>query len=394
MTPEETAIFFIDYVPLLKPGAREIYLYCDKLKNKNNIAAVSYAELSEHTGMANSTIRDAIRALREAGLIRAPQRNDGPAVASLGRHEVMPIRSLSKNRRKVLFKQSGREVDTKIRSRAIEMLPAKYRQLLSRNKLTKALVELGPEKFKLEDLTQHFQLDPNVVKLIVSSPKFCADFKQLKTEVLESKSEKKTGLKKKTKKRDSYSDKFEQLMSVHLDKKGNEIPVEAWKPIQLVRHFCVAYHKCKGIDCSVSFGSGLSSKELKHMAVILDKVNGDAKRVKDYIDWAFKTKDKELARGGVTTNFLASGVINEFNQSESGSSKMNRNDTIDSDYMKWVEENVPKLFKQYEFKCYVDLYWIKEALDSGDEDHGEGKVVKEGVRRGILPKKGNLEFSC
>ena len=132
---------------------------------------------------------------------------------------------------------------------------------------------------------------------------------------------------------------------------------------------------------------------MKELSMVMQAFDGDAAQVVCYIDWIFKEKNKVLKDGILNTAIIkTTGMINEYKKKASRPVEYLDTEPISKDFVSWVKTNVPGIFKQYDFECMKDLYWIKVSYDRGERTDEINKIIAEGIRRHIVPEKGNLAF--
>jgi len=415
MTDEKDILLhlILDYITMLSPQAVQTYLCYRLLKDENNITDVTYAYLTEHFGMATSTIANVNEQLRAAGLIEIIEKDD------FGRFDehyqstrkqlirVLSVKSFTPEARKECFKKTGLTVDSVIRERILTLnnLPLEYQSLLSKKDLCVALDKLGREKFTVANLILFFKLDKEKVKLWLSSKLFKMQLIKLMKEVVKSSEQRKVEeelaaiVVKKNKKNKknikTYDNLYDELMKVNIAEDGTEIPISQWKPIHLLRYFCVLYQQQNNRKYTIMFGSynSFSCKEIKELSQILHVFGNNAVEMVRYLDWIFREKDGKLRDGILNTSIVrAAGMINEYKKKSSKPVQYSDTDPIDQSFIVWIKENVPEIFKQYDLQCMKDLYWLKESYDQDEHTEEVNKVVEEGIRRQIIPKKGNLAF--
>ena len=184
-------------------------------------------------------------------------------------------------------------------------------------------------------------------------------------------------------------------MHSNIDKEGNELPIERWNTVQILRYFCLVYEKYNERKYTLIFGrkNNLICREMRELAMVMQAFDGDAAQVVSYIDWIFREKNKVLRDGILNTAIIkTTGMINEYKKKASRPIEHRDTDPIREDFVSWVKENIPGIFKQYDFGCMKDLYWIKESYDQGVGTEEVKRLVTEGIKRKIVPEKGNLLF--
>jgi len=400
----------LDYISVLSPQAIQIYMCYWVMRDENDVADVTYANLMEHFGTATSTIAGVNEQLKTAGLIEVIEKEDFGKFDELYEAtrrqliKVLPVRPFSSENRKEMFKKIGLTADSAIRERALTLrrLPLEYQSLLSKKDLQIALDRLGREKFTVGNLTEFFKLDKEKVRLWLSSKSFKNQLINLMKRVAEenfNREEVEEELTKITQKKKgkikSYNELYEDIQRTNIDKEGKEVPVAAWKASQLLRHFCILYEKYNGRKYTIMFSknNSISCRELKELTCVLHAFDENAVEMVRYLDWIFKEKNSVLRDGILNTAIVkAAGMINEYKKKASRPTQYMDTDSIDKDFIGWIKENVSAIFKQYDLDCMKDLYWLKEAYDRGECSEDVQKVVKEGIKRKIIPEKGNLAF--
>lgn len=388
-----------DYAPLLSPHCLSVYLFYMNLRNEKNEVQVTYNVLREHLGLAYTTINNANKSLQELGLIQPIASGEGPQRFPVP-YKVPPIRPLTVEKRKELYED--RTSDTKIRRKLLapSTLPTEYLALLDLMQLKRAYDKLGMEKFTLKNIVSYFKLDNEVVRLYSTNLAFRKEFSELKQKILDGEGPKtkislvSTGGKKKD---FTIDDRYDLLMQCHKDKDGNEIPVDKWKAAQLLRHFFFLYEKYNGRRYVWTLRpkdrpSSFSSKEIGDVSRISKAFDGDNKEIVKYFEWAFKIKQPQLKNGALNTGFLASGVVNDYfkDASNNNATGFCRLDPIDESFKEWIDNNVSDL--AVDLVNMDNLYWLKVDYNDGDADDKAKTVVEEGIKRGIIPKEGNIAF--
>jgi len=399
----------LDYSAILLPQAIQTYFCFYLVKDKNDIADVTYASLTEHYNMATTTIASAIDQLKEAGLIEIIEREEfnklddsyEPTRKQLIR--VLPIKALSPEARKEAFKKANRNVDSLIREKALSLdkLPMEYLSLLSVKDLRPAFQKLGKENFTVSSLIVFFKLEKEKVRLWLSNKTFKTQLIKAMKEVSEecSREEAEEELAKIKKKKSTTGTKppsqlYDELMQSNI-KEGNELPIEKWNTVHILRYFCILYEKYNERKYTLIFGkkNSFNCREMKELSMVMQAFDGDAAQVVCYIDWIFKEKNKVLKDGILNTAIIkTTGMINEYKKKASRPVEYLDTEPISKDFVSWVKTNVPGIFKQYDFECMKDLYWIKVSYDRGERTDEINKIIAEGIRRHIVPEKGNLAF--
>ena len=401
----------LDYSAILSPQAIQTYFCYYLVKDKNDIADVTYASLTDHfnCGTATSTIAGVNEQLKDASLIEIIERDEfnklddsyEPTRKQLIR--VLPVKAFSPEARKEMFRKAGLNVNSLIREQALSLdnLPMEYLSLLSIKDLRLAFQKLGKDDFTISSLIAFFKLDKERVRLWLSSRTFKTQLVKAMKEVAEEGSreeaeEELAKIKKKNNKDGKPpSQLFGELMHSNIDKEGNELPIERWNTVQILRYFCLVYEKYNERKYTLIFGrkNNLICREMRELAMVMQAFDGDAAQVVSYIDWIFREKNKVLRDGILNTAIIkTTGMINEYKKKASRPIEHRDTDPIREDFVSWVKENIPGIFKQYDFGCMKDLYWIKESYDQGVGTEEVKKLVTEGIKRKIVPEKGNLLF--
>lgn len=386
-----------DYIPLLqnRKHALAIYLYYSAIKDERGRVKPSYKALNEHLGLAHTTICKANEALCELGLLKPQTFSEDEPTRNITYYEVLDPAPFSSAERKKNFEKGNLAINTSIRTKllSIDNLPLEYQQLLSLKDLRRALKKLGKDNFNLRELVKFFNLDNEVVRLWGSNPIFVKKFTECKKAILNGKSiesTEKQKARKKTKAKKAPDEIYKSLMRAHIDKKtGKEKPTHEWQPVQLLRYFCRLYEKkngCKYVLLTIN------SKELKDMKSLLDAFKGDAEKAVRYLDWVFAYKDDTLSEGVLATGICVhSRMLNEFEKTSSTKreTKFRHTDPIDSEFVNWIKTNVPEYSEVANMR---DLYWLKDEYDNEEESIPIKSIVEEGIKRGIIPSKGNIVF--
>lgn len=396
----------LDYAPILSPSAMTLYMCYCALSDENGIAEVTYVNLEEHLGkMKPSTISKYNGELKEVGLIKPIEEDDGPPVASAPYRKsswrVVPPVPLTCQQRKKLF--GSRTIDSDIRGRVLtaEQLPLEYQRLLSKKDLQAAFKKLKRDRFTVGNLVELFKLDKDKVRLWLSNGKFKTQLVRAMKKIvddsnrLEVQQELKQVKKKKGSKLKTADEMYAMLMKAGFDKQGEAIPVEKWtQPSQLLRYFCVLYEKYNaGRKYTMIFpnGKSFSSKELTDMTAVLRAFNNDAQAAVKYIEWLFENKEDVLKDGIFGTGiFRTPSMINEYKKKAAKPTVIRDSDPIDEQYILWVKENASSIFEQYDLDTMKDLFWLKEVYNEHKGPEDVVVVIEEGIRRGIIPKEGNI----
>jgi hypothetical protein len=404
-------ILALDYAPILTPSAMALYLCYCALADEDGAVDITYAKIKEHLNkLTNSTISKCNKELKSAGLIDTITEEDekGPEIVAPHRKrevKVFPFSAFTDKRRKKLFE--GRVIESEIREKvlSVERLPLEHQQLLSKRDLQGAFKKLKKEKFTISNLVEFFKLDKDKVKLWLSSKQFRTQLVRTIKEVVDESSRLETqqGIKRIIRRKAgskirTADEMYETLMKAGIDKKtGEPIPVEEWtQPSQLLRYFCVLYEKYNaGRKYTMIFpnGKSFSSKELTDMTIMLRAFNDDIQASVKYMEWLFENKEDVLRDGIFGTGiFRTPGMINEYKKKTAKPVKPREIDSIDEQYIAWVHENVPRIFNQFDLNTMKDLYWLKEVYDEEEKTEEVITVVEEGIKRGIIPKEGNITF--
>lgn len=399
----------LDYAPILSPPAMSLYLCYCALRDENGIAEATYVNLQEHLGISNGTIAKYNNELKAVGLITPIGEDNGPPVASaIYRKNSLKILHpvpLTNKRRKELFKERSVEAESEIRKKALtpERLPLEHQRLLSRKDLQEAFKKLKRARFTVGNLVEHFKLDQNRVRLWLSNREFKAQLLRAMKKVVDEASrievqqELKKAAKKPASKIKTADEMYEMLMKAGLDKDGKPIPVEKWtQPSQLLRYFCILYERYNaGRKYTIIFpnSKNFSSKEIRDMTTMLRAFNDNIPETVKYMEWLFENKEEVLQDGIFGTGiFRTPGMINEYKKKASRPVQIRDSDPIDETYITWIKENANGIFDVYDLERMKDLYWLKVAYDGERRTEDVATVVEEGIRRGIIPKVGNIQL--
>ena len=418
ISDNELLILTLDYVPLLGGTAFEIYLLHRSSSDENGISGLTYGNLIDHIGRAQSTISSANQSLIEIGLIEQVDKEkvDGPEFFSPYKKalvRVLPILPLSNERREKLFREKGKNNDSEIRQEALTLgrLPEACKILVNMNQLKVLHRKLGKQGFTVAGIIEHLpQLDKGEVKLWLTNKDFRsqviasmrlvtqeADKVEVLREIKEVKEKKiKFRAKKKAKAKTkalTFDELYATLMQWPRDKNGDDIPRSKWQPFQLFRHFCFLYES--KYNSKFRFepkANAFSLKELKDMKSLLLAFNNNSIEVIDYLDWIFKVKSKDLDNLDGTAILRHQRMLNEYQRRKQESHTYRKMDSIDIEYMEWVKKNTPDLLNDYDFERMKDLYWMKEDYNEGEGGEVLIIAIEEGIKRGLVPKEGNIKL--
>jgi len=400
----------VDYMPVLSPQAVIVYMCYYSLCDENNVVDVTYSDLTEHLGIVSNTIKSVNDQLVEMGLIEIVTKDDkdSPECYSPNRKrliKLMPARAFSTENRNQYFKKENRIINSAIREQALDIkrLPSGYQRLFNKKDLRLAFKKLGRDRFTVSNLIEHFGLDKEKVRLYLSNRKFkvqvvdkmkgIAD--EISGEIIQE--ELSEIIKKKEKKTYKTAEEMYALvMRADKDVSGNVIPIEKWRVLQLLRHFCILFEKSSNACYTVmpsKRDDPLKIKEMEDMSVVLKAFNDNPVEAVKYITWVFDNKESKLKDGIWGPGILrVPGMINEYKKKSSKPVSFKDKDSIDSLFIEWVKVNIPKIYEQHELDSMRDLYWIKEKYNTGDITEEVKGVIEEGIKRGIVPKEGNLVF--
>lgn len=407
MVSSELLILTLDYAPLMKKGALELYLLYCSLQDEKGIVDATYNHLNEHTGRSLSAISEYKNTLINLGLIEQIKREDVASPDNLFSPykrefiRVLPLMPLSNERRKKEFQESGRPADSEVRQKVlgVERLPKTCSNLLDKVTQRALLKKLGRDKYTISNVIDHLNLNEAEVKLWLTNSRFKTDLVRVMREVSQEMDQIEAEeeivalkFKKKPKKTvPTFNEIYETLMKGS-HRNGKEIPIEKWQPFQFFRYFCIQYEKTYGQRFRFeSKANPFSLRELRDMMLVMRAFNDDAAEVVKYLDWVFNVKSKEMHLDG-TAILHHQRMFNEYRRRTSEPVKYGELDPIDETFAGWVNENVPTLLEAYDLACMKDLYWLKRAYDSGVPTPEVQLVVEEGIKRGLVPKEGNIEF--
>ena len=396
MAKKPIIAFLLDYVPLLisHPTTAILFLYLYELKDDNNLVNVTYEELEEHLGVSNPTISSALQMLQKLNLLQKMEFNQFEG----SRYKIKDLQSLTDLERKALFAAHHKRIDTNIRRRMLdtEKWPDKYRYLVDTDHLKDALQKIGIEHFNIAELTKHFKLDRDQVRLLMSNSLFREQFKIAKKMVLSGKEavEQRELVVFKEDKELSEDEIYDMLMSSNIGKDGTEKPIESWRSLQFIRYFCLLHERTLGrrfiIGIKMS-NNRISCRDLDTFKIVYDNLSKSAQKVVDYIDWIFKEGHKTLPDGVTSTAVLKfPTLLNRFlAKYETQSTK--ESDKINADFKKWVETNVPDVLKMVPLERNRDLVWLKEYYDKYKSESAK-MALDEAKRRKIMSDNDNFVF--
>lgn len=400
-----STIFCLDYLPYLskkKPSAIALYLLYDKLKNDEGIVQITYDEVERQLGSYSSSVSSANKILLELKLMeRVDERTPGKKI----RYRILKPTLMNPEELLNLFESCGLNPNTSIRAKYDgSKVPEAYQQFSDIDKMTKIYEELGDFKFSSKKyLAKHCKVDFNMfevfletpyggkVKNIIKEVKYQAKNQVTKSEVTDIKEEhiipkkviKKKNIKKKAIGKRTIPEYYELLINEgHLNlKTRKEIPLVEWTAKQLLRYFCIGYKQRYGVNYSFT-SIPFNSKESKDMAKILTAVTSPAE-AKQYLDWAFNEKDKDLQGGISSTGIIAHvRMINEFRKKNA--TVVSYSGGLAVDFVNWVKNNEPAFFNVSECKSTDNLKVAEEVVLAGDADESTTRVVEEAKTRGIL----------
>lgn len=193
---------------------------------------------------------------------------------------------------------------------------------------------------------------------------------------------------------------------------------EKWTTYTLLAYFLNSYKKLNEVDFIFSSNKRgpTKSRELKAASKIWtmfdknrykqletkeDKLAYKEQLVnilKNYIDWAFKIKFHGRATNVTGLGiFMVSNFMNEFLQWR----KLNkivlprRNDPLPSNFVSWINDNMPDIYKRQQLKVMEDLNSLKNIIEykNLNKDTIENIVLEKSIELGIMPRQGKLELS-
>lgn len=404
-----STIFCLDYLPYLskkKPSAIALYLLYDKLKNDEGMVQITYDEVERQLGSYSSSVSSANKILLQLGLIeRVDERIPGKKI----RYKVLKPVFMSSEKRKELFDECGLESNTSIRTKYDgTKVPEEYQQFIDIEKMRKIYQEMGCDNTKFsakKHLARHCKVDFSTFEVFLETPfgrkvgEIITQVKRetknqvTKSEVTSIKEDKETepvptkkvatkkkAIKKKEKVGTRTTAEYYQLLMSegHLDLKTRvEIPIDEWTSKQLLRYFCLGYKRRYGVDYSFT-GNPFNSKEMKDMLKILTAMTSPLE-AKQYLDWAFNEKDKDLQDGISSTGIIAHvRMINEFRKK-----KVRTTGGLAVDFVNWIKTNEPS-YDLSNCRSLGDLRTLKAAVDIDGADKVTERIVEEAKKRGIL----------
>lgn len=387
--------FYLDYAPYLtqaNPKAFILYCFYDKLKGDAGVAHLPFKDITSHLGIQNSTITKAHQTLIDLGLI---ERITDSERFRGNRYRILEPQPLDSNKKKELFDKVNLTIDASFQEKFCKVstqIPDELLPLFDFDKMKEAYEALGGEgKFSIKNLVKHFGLDVTIVRPFLKNESFISKLYDVRDKVKNSvtivqKETKRSNVKRSVKKTtgvkstksniELYKQFMEEGNLTRKDKK--EMLIADWKSPQLLWYFCQLYKKKYGLD--FTFTTSLyKSKEMKDMSRILGTFN-NAQEVKEYFDWVFNVKEKDL-NGIDSTGIVAhTRMINEFKKTNSPKAS----GKVGVDFKDWVKKNAKGFLDISDCETVDNLQFAQEAVRTGDADETTKKVIEEAIKRGIL----------
>jgi len=354
-------IFYTDYGPLLARAFKSafiLYVYYDKFKDDKNIVQFTYNDLTEHLGLASSTIQKANAALKLLKLIEEMEEN-----SSGKKYKLLPISELSEATINGILTKASINLynpKTNLRKRYLEdNIPHEFQQLLNKKLLRKAKKELGDSFKKLKPLCKYLNIDHHHLKIICERDKKGAFTTKLKTLLGEVESEGKPKESKVLKRQ--ISPEARELTKYLYDKliAYGVTPLSNWFP----KNQNVAQGLIQG---------GLSLEEGR-----------------DIIDWGFNDSwwaDK------LTEISILNTLKNKYQLSKHKNVvdiKISRKKEIPLE----IRNEISEISQSLQVKTYEDAYMLKESFLSGTNNKQILEAVLLLESKGILPQgQQNISF--
>ncbi len=194
-------------------------------------------------------------------------------------------------------------------------------------------------------------------------------------------------------------------------------PSSKWTAYTLLAYFLVKYKKNNGLEFTFSYGKRgpTKSRELKQATIIWKmfdkgrykqyntKEDKEAYKeqlvniLKSYINWAFDVKfhGRQINITGLGI-FAVSNFMNEFLQWRKINSNLlpRRSDPISQEFLNWVNDTIPELFKKQQLKVLEDLNALVNYVKAYDEYNTsiEAIVLQKARDIGIMPLNGKIEL--
>jgi superfamily II DNA or RNA helicase len=190
---------------------------------------------------------------------------------------------------------------------------------------------------------------------------------------------------------------YEKLLETCEDKEAIE-----WKAGEFLAYFCKLYESKYGVRYVFPQNKVWSSKEIKDMKIVANFFN-NAIETKQYLEWVFSYKEKDLNGIRGTGILHHNEMFNEFRKYQSLGqvvSKITGKTKIPVDFKDFISIRYKSVLESFEFETMRDLSFLAKHyknLKSREQNHTELEsaviaVVEEAIRRKLVPENGQLVF--
>jgi hypothetical protein len=158
------------------------------------------------------------------------------------------------------------------------------------------------------------------------------------------------------------------------------------KPSCLVSYFCYKFREFYGYEYTLDCTNPVpyTSKDFIMARRILALFQGNAKRVKNYIDWVFAKRIKKNYTINSFGFFSLPNLVNEYNAARAKSKILRRTTPLPQKFLKWCKEFHPNIFERQQFSTWDDLNGLVTYIKSRGKDNVEAIVVTEAVKQKML----------
>lgn len=119
---------------------------------------------------------------------------------------------------------------------------------------------------------------------------------------------------------------------------------------------------------------------------ILAMFDGNARRAANYVKWVYHFKVKTRNYPVTSFGFFASQKFAmEYEHARARSKALRRSTPLPEDFLSWARSNEPDTVEEEQLRTWNDLNGLVTHVQCFGSDGGEGRIVAEAVKRGLLP---------
>jgi hypothetical protein len=168
----------------------------------------------------------------------------------------------------------------------------------------------------------------------------------------------------------------------------DHLPVEDWKVVHILGHFCKKYREAYGVDYKFKFNNPSPTKsfEVFQIKKLAMQLTSNPALLKEYIDWIFETRVKQAKRKLTSISFMTvEGIVNDYKLNVLLSGKQE----LSLDRSSVLPEKYKSVFAEVGVKLnnYGDLAFLSQMIDQpSDIILAFNKIEELGFDRTILDR--------